>query len=78
MSWLARRLSRKARATCDCGHRAVFVRPHAPGRALAARRDHPLCRRCWRAAASREKARQMAAARLFRLNPASGPFALLW
>jgi hypothetical protein len=77
MSWLARRLSRKDRATCACGHRALFPRP-LPGRTLAARRDHPLCSRCWRAAISREKARQMAAARRFRLSPVTGPFALLW
>jgi hypothetical protein len=77
MSWLARRLSRKDRGTCGCGHRALFPRPSAHGR-VAARRDHPLCSRCWRAATSSEKARQMAAARRFRLHPVAGPFALLW
>jgi hypothetical protein len=76
MSWVARRLSRKSRTICACGHRALFVKPHSRGR-VTTRRDHPLCIRCWRAATSREKARQMAAARSYRLDPAPGPFSLL-
>jgi hypothetical protein len=76
MSWVARRLSRKVQATCTCGHRALFVKPNTRGRVVA-RRDHPLCRRCWRAATSRERARQMAAARALRRNPSPGVFALV-
>lgn len=76
MSWVARRLSRKTRTICSCGHRAVFVKPRSHGR-VATRRDHPLCLRCWRAATSREKAREMAAARALRLDPAPGLFALV-
>jgi hypothetical protein len=80
MSRSARRLSRRDRAECSCGHRAIFFGTGAhgrPARAVRARRDHPLCLRCWRAARSREKARQMAAARQRRIAFVPGPFALL-
>lgn len=79
MSRSATRLSRKARAECACGHRAVFFR-HGLGGAfvvVGSRRDHPLCLRCWRAARSSERARQMAAAHTRRLSYVPGPFALL-
>jgi hypothetical protein len=73
MSLAAVRLSRKIRALCACGHRAVFfVRG-----ATRARRDHSLCLRCWRGARARETARQMAAAHARRLHYVPGPFALL-
>jgi hypothetical protein len=77
MSRSALRLSRKARALCGCGHRAVFFRPRSSGEGIGHRRDHPLCVRCWRAAASSELARQMAAAHLRRLHYVPGPFALV-
>lgn len=77
MSRSASRLSRKDRALCACGHRAVFFRPSAGGGVVMHRRDHPLCLRCWRAATSSELARQMAAARARRLSYVAGPFALL-
>jgi hypothetical protein len=70
------RLSRKDRTLCPCGHRALFFR-HAAGDAIGRRGDHPLCLRCWRAAASSERARQMAAAHARRLNWVPGPFALI-
>lgn len=76
MSRSATRLSRKDRALCDCGHRAVFFR-HAAGGAVGHRRDHPLCRRCWRAATSSERAREMASAHARRLCYVPGPFALV-
>ncbi len=60
-----------------CGHRAVFLRHGFRGRAASARRDHPLCIRCWRAERSRAKAVQMAAAHERRLAFVPGPFALL-
>jgi hypothetical protein len=77
MSRSAERLSRKDRALCACGHRAVFFRPGMAGDAVLHRRDHPLCFRCWRAATSSERARQMAAAHARRLSYVPGPFALL-
>jgi hypothetical protein len=77
MSRSARRLFRQHRATCSCGHKAVFFKPGSRHTAVCARRDHPLCLRCWRAARAREKARQMAAARARRKTFAAGPFALL-
>ncbi len=77
MSGSARRLWRRERAACGCGHRAVFLRHGFRGRAASARRDHPLCIRCWRAERSRAKAVQMAAAHERRLAFVPGPFALL-
>jgi hypothetical protein len=75
MSRSAKRLWRRSRATCSCGHRAIFF---VPGRrTVRTRRDHPLCLRCWRAAALQETARQMRAAYARRLNFVPGPFALL-
>jgi hypothetical protein len=76
MSSSAKRLWRRSRATCSCGHRAIFF-AHGSGGRVRARRDHPLCLRCWRAAALRETARQMRAAYARRLNFVPGPFALL-
>ena len=76
MSRSARRLSRKVKALCSCGHHALF-RTRASGRAVRARRDHPLCGRCWRAARSSGKAYEMAAARARALRFVPGPFALL-
>ena len=76
MSRSATRLSRKVRALCDCGHRALFFR-HAARDAVGCRRDHPLCLRCWRAAASSERARQMAAAHARRRSYVPGPCALV-
>jgi hypothetical protein len=77
MSRGARRLSRKERAACGCGHRAVFAIRRARGFAVRARRDHTLCPRCWRAACARAKASQMATARARRLHFVPGPFAVL-
>jgi hypothetical protein len=77
MSRSALRLSRKNRALCACGHRAVFFVRTATYEAIRAGRDHPLCPRCWRAARAREIARQMAAAHARRLTYVPGPFALL-
>jgi hypothetical protein len=77
MSCSAVRLSRKNRALCFCGHRAVFFVRTATYAAIRARGDHPLCARCWRAARAREVARQMAAAHARRLAYVPGPFALL-
>jgi hypothetical protein len=76
MSLSAARLSRKARALCACGHRAVFFRPRSGGE-VGHRRDHPLCVRCWRAAVSSEFAREMSAAHARRLSYTPGPFALI-
>ncbi len=75
MSRSARRLTRRERASCTCGHRALYVKPGS-GR-VAARRDHPLCTRCWRAARTSELARQMAASYARRDQYVPGPFALL-
>jgi hypothetical protein len=77
MSRSASRLSRKARTLCDCGHRAVFFRRSHAGVPVGRRRDHPLCFRCWRAARSSERAREMAAAHARRLAYVPGPFALV-
>jgi hypothetical protein len=77
MSCSASRLSRKNRTLCACGHRAVFFVHTAAYVAVRVRRDHSLCFRCWRAARSRETARQMAAAHARRLAYVPGPFALL-
>lgn len=77
MSRSATRLSRKARTECACGHHAVFFRRGLGGEVVGRRRDHPLCLRCWRAATSSERARQMAAAHARRLSYVPGPFALL-
>lgn len=77
MSQSARRLTRRERAACACGHRAVFIKPGSRGRAVAARRDHPLCSRCWRAERTSERARQMAASYARREHFVPGPFALL-
>lgn len=77
MSSSAHRLSRRNRALCACGHRAIFVQHASAGTFVKSRRDHPLCPRCWRAARARERARQMAAARARRLHFVPGPFALL-
>ncbi len=77
MSRSARRLWRRERAICSCGHRAIFFKPGSHTSAVRARRDHPLCLRCWRAARSSEKARQMAAAHTRRLQFVPGPFALV-
>lgn len=76
MSRSATRLSRRERRQCACGHHAVFFVAGTHGD-VRARRDHPLCLRCWRAAVSREKARQMAAAHARRLAWVPGPFALV-
>jgi hypothetical protein len=66
-------MSRKEKHLCGCGHRALFFNRAGP----CARRDHPLCLRCWRAAVSRERARQMQLARLRAFVFVPGPFALL-
>jgi hypothetical protein len=76
MSRSASRLSRKYRSLCRCGHRALFF-SRGFGGAVTARRDHPLCFRCWRAEWSSERARQMAAARARAIHFEPGPFALL-
>jgi hypothetical protein len=77
MSRSAFRLCRRDRALCACGRRAIFFVRTATYEAVRARRDHPLCIRCWRAARAREIARQMAAAHARRLCYVPGPFALL-
>jgi hypothetical protein len=76
MSCSAKRHLRRAHADCSCGNRAVYFRPGARAE-VCARRDHPLCGRCWRAARGRETARQMRAAYARRVNYVAGPFALL-
>jgi hypothetical protein len=58
MSLSARRYSPANGSLCTCGRRCVYWRPRA--RSLAARRDHPLCLRCWHAEFDRERARQFA------------------
>jgi hypothetical protein len=63
-------------ALCTCGHRAIF-RTRASAGPVRARRDHPLCGRCWRAEWSSGRAREMAAARARSLRFVPGPFALL-
>lgn len=76
MSRSASRLSRKNRGLCGCGHHALF-HARASGGAVRSRRDHPLCFRCWRAARSSERAREMAAARARAFHFVPGPFALI-
>ena len=46
MSMSARREIRLNTHFCDCGKRALYLRPGGGG--VRYRRDHPLCRRCWR------------------------------
>jgi len=78
MSRSAERMSRKLRTRCGCGNRALFfVSGSGWHESVRARRDHSLCFRCWRAALSSEKARQMAAARARRLAFVEGPFSIL-
>jgi len=77
MSSSAVRLSRKLRTRCGCGRRALFFVGNGWTVSVQARRDHPLCIRCWRAALSSERARQMAAARARRLAFVAGPFSLI-
>jgi hypothetical protein len=76
MSCSAKRFWRRERANCTCGHRAVFFAPGSR-ETVRARRDHPLCGRCWRAERAGELARQMRAAYARRLHFVPGPFALL-
>jgi hypothetical protein len=76
MSSQAKRLWRRERANCSCGHRAVFFTHWSRG-TVRARRDHPLCGRCWRAAQGRDFARQMRAAYARHVSFVPGPFALL-
>lgn len=56
MSLNAKRQVRSILHYCQCGHRALYVRPG--GGAVAFRRDHPLCPRCWHSALNRERALQ--------------------
>ena len=55
MSWNAEKLVRKNRHLCACGHPALFIRP-STGQ-VAWRRDHDLCKRCWRACSASARAR---------------------
>jgi hypothetical protein len=54
MSLNAEKLVKRNRNLCDCGHRAVYVRPSS-GR-VAWRRDHDLCPRCWDASVASARA----------------------
>jgi hypothetical protein len=65
MSLSAKRYSRANGSLCTCGRRCLYWRPR--GR-LAARRDHPLCERCWHAEIDRERARQVAQFRAIRVG----------
>jgi hypothetical protein len=76
MSRSAARHFRKNRALCGCGNHALFSR-RSFGGGVRARRDHPLCFRCWRAERSADRAREMAAARARARHFAAGPFALV-
>jgi hypothetical protein len=76
MSRQAKRLSRRERANCSCGHRAIFFSAGSPD-LVRARRDHPLCCRCWRAAQGSERARQMRAAYARHASFVAGLFALV-
>jgi hypothetical protein len=73
----AYRLSRKQLALCACGKHALYASPGSSGGAIRARRDHPLCFRCWRAAISAGRAHEMALARARAFAFVPGPFALL-
>ncbi len=77
MSSTATRMSRKLRTRCGCGRRALFFVGNGWAVSVRSRRDHSLCFRCWRAALSSERARQMAAARARRLAFVEGPFSLI-
>jgi hypothetical protein len=76
MSRSASRLRRKNQALCGCGNHALFS-TRSSGEAVRARRDHPLCFRCWRAERAAARAREMAAARARARHFVAGPFALL-
>jgi ribosomal protein S27AE len=60
MSWHADKFVKRNRHLCDCGHRALFIRP-SNGH-VAFRRDHDLCPRCWRSlmASARVRGRRLA------------------
>lgn len=61
MSLNAQRYERHHRRCCPCGKSSVFYSPMRRRYRFMA--DHPLCRRCFRAQAQRDRARLLGAAK---------------